>query len=94
MLLHLLLLSFVITMMHLAILCFVDMNLFQMLLYLAMHPVVTNLLQEIDNGIESRTTPIQERGDDEDIAASDMYTLKSDSSTTWTLFPSRITEIV
>ena len=31
---------------------------------------------------------------DEDIAASDTYTLKSDSSTTWTSFPSRIPETV
>ena len=31
---------------------------------------------------------------DEDIAASDTYTLKSDSSITWTSFPSRILEIV
>ena len=31
---------------------------------------------------------------DEDIAASDTYTLKSDSSTTWTLIPSRIPETV
>ena len=30
----------------------------------------------------------------EDIAASDRYTLKSDSSTTWTSFPSRILETV
>ena len=59
-----------------------------------MHPAVTNLLQEIDNGMESGTTPIQEEENDEDIAASDMYTLKSDSSTTWTSFPSQIPEIV
>ena len=59
-----------------------------------MHPTVTNLLQEIDNGMESRTTPIQEGDDDEDIAASDTYTLKSYSSTTWSLFPSQIPEIV
>ena len=32
--------------------------------------------------------------DDEDIAASDAYTLKSDSSSTWTSFPSRIPETV
>ena len=31
---------------------------------------------------------------DEDIAALDMYTLKSDLSTTWTSFPSRIPETV
>ena len=48
-----------------------------------MHLAVTNLLQEIDNRMESRTTPIQEGEDDEDIAASDTYTLKFDSSTTW-----------
>ena len=59
-----------------------------------MHPAITNLLQEIDNGMESRMTQIQEGVDDEDIAASDTYTLKSDSSTTWTSFPSRIPEIV
>ena len=57
-----------------------------------MHPAVTNLLQEIDNGMESRMTPIQEGEDDENITASDAYTLKSDSSTTWTLFPSQIPE--
>ena len=48
-----------------------------------MHPAVTNLLQEIDNGMESGMTPIQEEENDEDIAASDTYTLKFDSSTTW-----------
>ena len=31
---------------------------------------------------------------DEDIPASDTYTLKSESSTTWTSFPSRISETV
>ena len=36
-----------------------------------LHPVVTNLLQEIDNGMESRTTPIQVGEDDEDIAMLD-----------------------
>ena len=35
-----------------------------------MHPAVTNPLQEIDDGMESRTTPIQEGDDNEDIAAS------------------------
>ena len=30
----------------------------------------------------------------EDIAASDAYTLKSDSSSTWTSFPSRIPETI
>ena len=59
-----------------------------------MHPAVTNLLQEIDDGMESRTTPIQEGEDDEDITASDTYTFKSQSSSTWTSFPSRIPEIV
>ena len=34
------------------------------------------------------------QGTDEDIAASDAYTLKSDSSSTWTSFPSRIPETV
>ena len=34
------------------------------------------------------------RPSDEDIAASDAYTLKSDSSSTWTSFPSRISETV
>ena len=38
-----------------------------------LHPVVTNLLQEIDDEMESRTTPIQEREDDEDIATLDMH---------------------
>ena len=44
--------------------------------------------------MESRTTLIQEGKDDEDIAASDTYMLKSESSTTWTSFPSRILETV
>ena len=38
-----------------------------------LHPVVTNLLQEFDAGMESRTTPIQEGEDDEDIAMLDMH---------------------
>ena len=59
-----------------------------------MHPTVTNLLQEIDDRMESRMTPIQEGEDDEDIAASDAYTLMSDSSTPWTFFPSQIPETV
>ena len=59
-----------------------------------MHSAVTNLLQEIDNGMESRMTPIQKGEDDEDIATSDAYTLKSDSSSTWTSFSSRIPETV
>ena len=36
-----------------------------------LHPVVTNLLQELDDWMESRTTPIQEGEDDEDIAMLD-----------------------
>ena len=59
-----------------------------------MHPAITNLLQEIDNGMELRTTLIQEGENDEDIATSDTYTLKSDSSITSTSFPSRIPETV
>ena len=59
-----------------------------------LHSAITNLLQEIDNGMESRTTLIQKGKDDEDIAASDTYMLKSESSTTWTSFPSRILETV
>ena len=59
-----------------------------------MHLAVTNLLQEIDNRMESRTTPIQEGEDDEDITASDTYTFKSQSSSTWTSFSSRILETV
>ena len=38
-----------------------------------LHPVVTNLLQEFDAGIESRTSPIQEGEDDEDIAMLDKH---------------------
>ena len=38
-----------------------------------LHPVVTNVLQEFDAGMESRTTPIQEGEDDEDIAMLDMH---------------------
>ena len=41
------------------------------------HPSVTNLLQEFDDGMESRMTPIQEREDNEDITTLDTYTLKS-----------------
>jgi hypothetical protein len=33
-----------------------------------MHSAVTNLLQDVDDGMESRTTPIQEGEDDEDIS--------------------------
>jgi len=59
-----------------------------------MHHAVPNLLQEIDNGMELRTTLIQEGENDEDIATSDTYTLKSESSTTWTSFPSLILDTV
>ena len=38
-----------------------------------LHPVVTNLLLEIDDGMESRTTPIQEGEDDEDIDMLDTF---------------------
>ena len=38
-----------------------------------LHPVVTNLLQEIDDGMESRMTPIQEGEDDEDITKVDTH---------------------
>jgi hypothetical protein len=38
-----------------------------------MHYVATNLLQEVDDGMESRTTPIQEREDDEDITTLDTH---------------------
>ena len=52
-----------------------------------LHPVVTNLLQEFDAGMESRTTPIQEGEDDEDIVTLDMHELVSSpiykSTPTW-----------
>ena len=38
-----------------------------------LHPVVTKLLQEIDNGMQSRTTPIQEGEDDENIVMLDTH---------------------
>ena len=38
-----------------------------------LHPAVTNLLQEIDNGMESRMTPIQEGEDDDDIDMLDTF---------------------
>ena len=38
-----------------------------------LHPVITNLLQEFDAGMESRMTPIQEGEDDEDIATLNMH---------------------
>ena len=58
------------------------------------HPSVTNPLQEFDDGMESRTTPIQEEEDDEDITTLDMYTLKSELSSSWSSFRFRIPEIV
>ena len=45
-----------------------------------LHPVITNLLQEFDAGMESRTTPIQEGEDDEDIATLDIHELASSPS--------------
>ena len=59
----------------------------------------TTLIQggEDDAGItrmESMTTPIQEGEDDENITTSDTYTLKFQSPSNWTLFPSRIPETV
>ena len=50
--------------------------------------------QQIPRLVGSIALPLPRRASDEDIAASDTYTLKSDSSTTWTLFPSRIPETV
>ena len=44
--------------------------------------------------MESRTTPIQEGEDDQDITTLDTYTLKSESSTSWTSFSSQIAETV
>ena len=38
-----------------------------------LHPVVTNLLLEIDDGMESRMTPIQEGEDDDDIDMLDTF---------------------
>jgi len=38
-----------------------------------LHPAIPNLLQEIDDGMESRTTPIQEGEDDEDIVLLDTH---------------------
>ena len=59
----LLLLGYVIILMHHVILCFVNLYMSGTL------PAITNLLQEFaDDGMESRTTPILEGGDDEDIA--------------------------
>ena len=42
-------------------------------MFCTLHPVVTNLLQELDDWMESRMTPIQEGEDDEDIATLDMH---------------------
>jgi hypothetical protein len=39
-----------------------------------MHSAVTNLFQEVNDGMESRMTPIQEREDDEDITTLDTHT--------------------
>lgn len=54
----------------------------------ALHPAVTNLLQKFDGGMESRTTPIQEGEDDEDITTLDTHEPASspsyNSSPTWT----------
>ena len=58
------------------------------------HPSVTNLLQKFDDGMESRMNPIQEGEDDEDITTLDMYTLKSELSSSWSSFHFRIPEIV
>ena len=59
-----------------------------------LHRAVPNILREFDGGMESMTTSIQEEEDDKDIIASDTYTLKSESSSTWTSFPSRILETI
>jgi hypothetical protein len=40
-----------------------------------MHSAVPNLLQDVDDGVESRTTQIEEGEDDEDIATLDALTL-------------------
>jgi len=52
-----------------------------------LHPVVTNVLQEFDAGMESRTTPIQEGEDDEDIAMLGMH--EPVSSPSYKLTPTR-----
>jgi hypothetical protein len=48
---------------------------------------ITNLLQEFDGGMKLRTTPIQEREDDEDITMLDTLEIWSStsykSSSTW-----------
>ena len=53
----------------------------------ALYHVVTNLLQEFDAAMESRTTPIQEGEDDEDIAMLDMH--EPASSPSYKLTPTR-----
>jgi hypothetical protein len=56
-----------------------------------LHPSVTNLLQEFDSGMESRTTPIQEGEDNEDITMLDTPKIWSStsykSSPTWSSCP-------
>jgi hypothetical protein len=42
-----------------------------------MHSAVTNLLQDVDDGMESRTTPIQEGEGDEDISKPSQSHLKA-----------------
>jgi hypothetical protein len=58
-----------------------------------MRAAVTNLLQEFDGGMESRTTPIQEGEDDEDITMLNTPKIWSStsykSSPTWSLCPVR-----
>jgi hypothetical protein len=53
-----------------------------------LHPAIPNLLQEFDDGMESRMTPIQEGEDDKDITMLDMHEPASSpsykSSPTWT----------
>jgi hypothetical protein len=59
-----------------------------------LHPAVPNLLQEFDDGMESRMTPIQEEEDDEDITTLDMHELALSPSyklsPTWTASSVRI----
>ena len=68
--------------MHLVIQCFVGICVFinNDPMPHILHPVVTNFLQEFDAEMESRTTPIQEGEDDEDIATLDMHELASSPS--------------
>ena len=79
------------------LLCFLDMFHLPMIILLCLANCTVlflTFLQEFDGGMESRTTSIQEGEDDKDINTSDTYTLKSESSSTWTSFPSRIPETV